>query len=216
MRIITQTVIAFVVVFGSIDAFAISITYDGFACKDPVITELNINATPTSIPLQSRFEVIDDLGGGVYKLKLTGGLPRIINDNAEVCVHSDAAIGYYGDPSDGVSGLMPIRLKSVNAIGYFANGQLIITVNAIYDNLAGVIDTTKRLVKSSNFSILSNTLIFDYNHEAASFKLKKILQNVGSVFAFGFYADQNYGEVVNPTARQTVIIPSGTLEYFLE
>jgi hypothetical protein len=63
--------------------FATSIVYNGFGCLNSVSVN---DPTPDNTPVQSKFEVVDDTGDGVYRLNLTGGIPRFINDNHNVCI----------------------------------------------------------------------------------------------------------------------------------
>ena len=50
------------------NAFGISIVYSGFECLNAVDTN---DSTPKGIPVQSKFEVIQDAGDGIYRLSLT-------------------------------------------------------------------------------------------------------------------------------------------------
>ncbi|MDH5552467.1 MAG: hypothetical protein OEX82_03970, partial [Nitrosomonas sp.] len=72
-------------------ALSTSLTYQGFECQNAVNAD---DATATDIPIQSKFEVVEEVGSGLFHLRLTGGLPRFINDSNNVCIDSDTAIGF--------------------------------------------------------------------------------------------------------------------------
>lgn len=159
-------------------AFALSIVYDGLECQNA--TNAN-DPTSLEIPIQSRFQVIEDVGGGLFRLSLTGGLPRFISNNQNVCIDSDTSIGFSGVPA--VDGL-PQRLDEIDATGYFNGQELVIVVNSILTDLSatriGLLGFT-----TSKVHPISNTLIFEYNSQALTFKLTKIINNSGFVQTSG-------------------------------
>ena len=82
------------------NVYAIAIVYNGFECLNA--TNAN-DITSTGIPVQSKFEVIEDVGEGIFRLSLTGGIPRIVNNNQNVCIDNATAIGFSGIPEvDGI------------------------------------------------------------------------------------------------------------------
>ena len=95
------------------NVYAIAIVYNGFEC----LSATNANdTTSTAIPVQSKFEVIEDVGEGIFRLSLTGGIPRLVDNNQNVCIDNATAIGYSGIPdADG----LPKRLESIDATAYF-------------------------------------------------------------------------------------------------
>ena len=102
----------FVLCFFHENALGVSITYSGFKCLNA--TDAN-DPTPSSIFVQSKFELTEDTGNGIYRLNLTGGIPRIINNNPVICIDSDTAIGYAGIPEfDGLPG----PLDSIDATAF--------------------------------------------------------------------------------------------------
>ena len=154
------------------NVFGISILYNGFECLNAVDTN---NPTPKGTPVQSKFEVIQDAGDGIYRLSLTGGIPRFINNNRDVCIDNATAIGYSGIPS--VDGL-PQPLESINATAYFNGQELMIVVSSLYTDLSA----RRNPFSSFNTSLIfafTNTLIFEFNPRASSFSLKKVIRNRG-------------------------------------
>lgn len=148
------------------NAFGISIVYSGFECLNAVDTN---DSTPKGIPVQSKFEVIQDAGDGIYRLSLTGGIPRFNNNNHDVCIDNATAIGYSGIPA--VDGL-PQPLEAINATAYFNGQTLIIVVSSLYTDLSG----RRNPFSSFNTSLVfafTNTLIFEFDPRASSFSLKK-------------------------------------------
>ena len=159
-------------------AFALSIVYNGLECQNAINVD---DPTPSSIPVQSRFDVIEEVGGGLYRLSLSGGLPRFINNSQSVCIDSDTAIGFSGIPA--VDGL-PQRLASIDATGYFDGQGLIIVVNSINTDLSASRNNFSAFSTSFVFPV-SNTLIYDYNPQISTFRLKKIIHNQGLVHTSG-------------------------------
>lgn len=150
--------------FFSGNAVAVSIVYNGLKCQNATSAT---DPTPLEIPIQSRFEVVEEVGGGLFRLSLTGGLPRFINNNQNVCIDSDTAIGFSGIPAlDG----LPQRLDAIDATGYFDGQNLVITVNSINTDLSAGRNTISGFSTSFVFPI-SNTLIFEHNPQALTFKL---------------------------------------------
>ena len=156
MDLIQKISVAIFFILFSAVASATSIVYNGFECQNSFDPN---DPTPSQVPVQSRFEVVEDRGDGVFIVHLTGGLPRLANGNVTACIDSETAIAYAGIPErDGI----PLRLDSIDATAYFNGKELIITVNSIHTDLSG------RNLTFSNFTTsqirpYSNTLIFDYD-----------------------------------------------------
>ena len=154
------------------NVFGTSIVYNGFECLNAVDAN---DPTPKGAPIQSKFEVMQDAGDGIYRLSLTGGIPRFINNNLDVCIDNATAIGYSGIPA--VDGL-PQPLESINATAYFNGQVLMIVVSSLYTDLSA----RKNPLSSFNTSLIfayTNTLIFEFNSGASSFRLKKVIRNRG-------------------------------------
>jgi len=172
MRIMQALVLTLFSFLIQSNVLGISIVYNGFECLNAVDTN---DPTPTGTPVQSKFEVIQDAGDGIYRLSLTGGIPRFINNNPDVCIDSATAIGYSGIPL--VDGL-PQLLESINATAYFNGQELVIVVNSLYTDLSARRNSFSSFNTSFIFAF-TNTLIFEFNPQASSFSLKKVIRNRG-------------------------------------
>jgi hypothetical protein len=216
MMKIGQLLLIALFAFFSGNAFAVSIVYNGLKCQSA--TNAN-DPTPLEIPVQSRFEVVEDVGGGLFRLSLTGGLPRFINNNQNVCIDSDTAIGFSGIPAlDG----LPQRLDAIDATGYFDGQNLVIIVNSINTDLSAGRDTFSGFTTSFVFPI-SNTLIFEHNPQTLMFKLTKIIHNRGVVHTSGSTSSIiPFLETVLPIFGDTeenkhkILIPVSNIEYILK
>lgn len=199
------------------NAFAVAITYNGLKCQNAV----NANdPTPSGTPVQSRFEVLENVGSGMFRLSLTGGLPRFINNNQNVCIDSETALGFSGIPAvDGI----PRRLDAIDATGYFDGFDLVVTVNSIHTDLSAQRNAfsgfTTSLVRP-----ISNTLIFEYNPQTSIFKLIKLIHNRGLVQTSGaINALTPFFETVLPIfendtdeSEHKILTPLSNIEYLLE
>lgn len=154
------------------NTLATSIVYDGFNCLNAVDAS---DPTPGITRVQSRFEVIENVGEGIYRLRLTGGIPRFVNNNQNVCIDSATAIGYSGIPA--VDGL-PRPLESTDATAYFNGQELVIVISSMYTDLSARSNPFLPFTTSLIFTI-TNTLILAFNPDSASFNLKKVLSNRG-------------------------------------
>jgi len=175
-----------------------SIVYRGFECSNPMNAG---DPTPTNIPIESRFEVVEELDNGIFRLRLTGGLPRFVEDNQRICIDSDTAIGFVGTPESITAGGLPLRLDSVDAVAYFNGHDLVIIVSSIYTDLSQSRGTFSSF-STSRIQPVTNMLLFDYDNEAAFFKLEKVIHNKGFV--------HTSGSTGSPTPFVEIIIPSFT------
>ncbi len=205
------------VVLFSGNVSGVSIVYRGFECQNTV----NANdPTPTDTSVQSRFEVIEEVGGGMFRLSLTGGLPRFIDGNLNVCIDSDTAIGFSGIPAANV---LPKRLDAIDATAYFNGQDLIIIVSSINTDLTAARGTFNSFTTSRIFPF-SNTLIFEQNPQA-SFKLKKIVHNRGFVLTTGSTNTftplfetvlPSFGDTEQEEGKPEILTPVANIEYILE
>ena len=217
MNKIEQIIIAvFFMVLLPEQAVALSIKYDGFECQNAVNAD---DPLPSGIPVQSRFEVIEDAGDGLFRLSLTGGLPRFLNDNQNVCIDSDTAIGFSGIPAE--DGL-PQRLEAIDATGYFNGQDLIITVNSINTDLSARRIASAQFT-TSNIRPISNTLILEHNPQTSTFRLKKVIHNRGYIHTSGATNSLTpFFETIlpifgdNEMNQHKILIPSSNIEYILE
>lgn len=211
-----QLLIAVLLVVLPGHTLALSIKYDGFECQNAVNAS---DPVPSGIPVQSRFEVIETVGDSLFRLILTGGLPRFINGSQDVCIDSDTAIGFSGVPAE--DGL-PQRLEAIDATGYFNGQDLIITVNSINTDLSA-----RRIASAgfttSNVRPISNTLFFDYNPQTAIFSLKKVIHNRGYIHTSGATNSLTpFFETVLPifndseTNQHSILTPQSNIEYNIE
>ncbi|MCC7092105.1 MAG: hypothetical protein IT524_09165 [Nitrosomonas sp.] len=150
-----------------------SIAYDGLECLNA--TNAN-DITPNATSLvQSRFEVIENSGEGIYRLTLTGGIPRVIDTSNNICIDSVTAIGYSGIPA--IDGL-PRRLDSIDATGYFNGRDLLIVISSMVTDLSAKNVPFLPFSTSQIFAI-THTLIFEFDPQAQLFNLIKIIRNQG-------------------------------------
>jgi hypothetical protein len=203
------------------NALAISIVYTGFECLS-VIDEND--TTPKDTVVQSKFEVIEDVGEGIYRLSLTGGIPRFVNKDAinindSVCIDSATAIGYSGIPEVDV---LPKPLESINATAYFSGQDLVIVISSIYTDLSARRNPSTSFSTSLIFPF-TNTLIFKFNPQASSFNLMKIIHNRGftqtngatnSTIPFQETVLPSFNEVVQDKPK--ILTPTSNIEYILE
>ncbi|UJP05812.1 MAG: hypothetical protein LZF61_02225 [Nitrosomonas sp.] len=151
---------------------AVSIVYDGFECLNIANPD---DPTPQGTPAQSRFEVIEEVGEGIYRLSVTGGIPRVVGNSAAICIDSVTALGFSGIPAiDGV----PQALTSGHATAYFSGRDLIIVVNAMVTDLSQRREPLSAF-STSNIFAYTYTLILELNTQASQFMLKKIIRNRG-------------------------------------
>ncbi|MCH9639333.1 MAG: hypothetical protein K0U40_07550 [Betaproteobacteria bacterium] len=216
MKSMQKLSVALFTVFFSGIVVSESIVYNGFECQNA--TNAN-DATPTQTPLQSRFEVIDNLGEGIFRLNLTGGLPRFTNDNLNVCIDSDTAIGFTGIPArDGI----PMRLDAIDATAFFTGQELIITISSINTDLSSGRTNFSNFTTSRIFPY-TNTLIFNFNAQSSKFKLIKLIQNRGFINTSGSTASITpFLETIVPSFNDTaednprVLKPPTNIEYAFE
>ena len=198
------------------NVFGIAIVYNGFECLNA--TNAN-DITSTAIPIQSKFEVIEDVGEGIFRLSLTGGIPRFVNNNQNVCIDNATAIGFSGIPeADGI----PRRLESIDATAFFNGQVLMIVVSSMFTDLSAR-KIPLLLFSTSQIFPYTNTLIFEFNPQASLFSLKKIIHNRGFthtdestnvVVPFLETVLSSFNEV--PKDRPRILTPISNIDYILE
>lgn len=173
MKIAQILVFALLFLLLQSNVHGLSITYEGFECRSAVDTE--DPAPDSAASVQSRFEVIEDSGGGVYRLSLTGGIPRFVDNDRTVCIDKATAIGYSGIPD--IDGL-PQPLDSIDATAYFNGQELIIVVSSMNTDLSARRYPLSVFSTSLIFAF-TNTLIFRFDPSTSSFSLIKLFRNRG-------------------------------------
>lgn len=197
-------------------ALGTSVIYNGFECLNAVDAT---DPTPvSSIPIQSRFEVIEDVGDGIFRLSLTGGLPRFTNNNQNVCIDKITAIGFSGIPQiDGI----PQLLESIDATAYFSSPHLIIVINSINTDLNATRSTFSSF-STSSIRPISNTLILEHNPQSSSFSLKKLIHNRGYTHTSGSTNSLPFFETILPSFNEAaqdkprILTPVSNIEYTLQ
>lgn len=213
MRILMVVLVSFLF---QENVFGIAIVYNGFECRSAISAN---DITPTDIPVQSRFEVIEDIGDGVFRLSLTGGIPRFVNNNPNVCIDSATAIGYSGIPDvDGP----PKRREFIDATAYFNGRELVIVVSSMFTDLSARREPLSSF-NTSRILPITNTLILQFNSQASLFSLKKIIHNRGfthtsgatnSIIPFRETVLPSFNEIPQDTPR--ILTPASSIEYILE
>jgi len=197
-----------------------AINYQGFECLNPNDKE---DATPTDSPVESRFEVSDNLGDGFYRLKLTGGLPRFVNGNQQVCIDSATAIGFIGTPEVVNQGGLPLRLESIDATAYFNGHDLVIVVNSLYTDLSQSRGTFSSF-STSRVQPVTNIIFFEFDGKNESFALRNIIHNKGLVHTSGSTGSLTpFIETIVPSFADTglveppeILTPLSTIVYQFE
>lgn len=216
MRVIQKYIpILFMLLFSS-QIHGISITYDGLECRSNTNHD---DPVASNTPMQSKFEVIEAVDEEIYRLRLTGGLPRFAANNRNVCIDRQTGLGFSGVPNvDGI----PKLLDETHATGYFDGVSLIIMVNSIHTDLSARRGTFSSF-NTSHVTPFSNTLIFDYDAQNATFKLKKVIQNRGLVHTSGSTGSLiPFLETILPTFdastqdRPRIMTPHSNIDYRLE
>ncbi|PXW90736.1 hypothetical protein C8R34_10248 [Nitrosomonas sp. Nm84] len=194
------------------NVFGTSIAYSGFICLNTI--DIN-DITSSGIPIESRFEVIEDVGGGIFRLRLTGGIPRIVNNDRNVCIDNVTAIGYSGFP-------LPELLEAIDAIAYFSGQELIIVVSSMFTDLSARRGAFSSF-STSKILAITNTLIFAFNPQASSFSLSKVIRNTGFTHTeTGSTISIPFLETVLPSdngvsqSKPLILTPTSSIEYRLE
>ncbi len=198
------------------NVWGLSLTYTGFKCLNSIDAN---DLTPTETLIQSKFEIIEDIGGGLFRLSLTGGIPRVVNDSQSVCIDSATGLGYSGIPAlDG----LPKPLESINATAYFNGQDLVIVISSIFTDLSARKNPFLPFSTSLIFPI-TNTLILEFNPHASIFNLKKMIHNRGlthtsestnSVLSFQETVLPSFNEATQ--AQPKILTPTSSIEYMLE
>ncbi|MEK6595757.1 MAG: hypothetical protein AABZ18_04485 [Pseudomonadota bacterium] len=213
MRLLAFTLFSFL--FQS-NVSGTAIVYTGFEC----LSAINENdPTPKETVIQSRFEVIEDAGNGIFRLSLTGGIPRFISNNHNVCIDNATAVGYSGIPAlDG----LPKPLESINATAYFNEQDLVIVVSSIFTDLSARRNPFSSF-STSQILAVTNTLILEFNPQTSSFNLRKIIHNRGFTHTSGSTNSTiPFQETVLPSFNEAaldkprILIPISNIDYILE
>ncbi|MCP5244653.1 MAG: hypothetical protein H6937_01310 [Burkholderiales bacterium] len=219
MKMIFFRTLSLAAILYSSTIFAQSISYQGFECFNAVNSN---DPTPTEKIVESRFEVIEVLDGGMVRLSLSGGLPRFVNNNQNICIDRDTAIGFLGTPEAAGAGGLPVKLENIDATAYFNGRELVIVVNSIFTDL----DATRGTFSSfstSRVQPVSNTLILEYDRQTTSFLLRKLIHNKGFVHTSGSTASFPFIETIVPSFGETgsfelplILTPPSRIAYRLE
>lgn len=217
MKIAQILVFALLFLLLQSNASALSIAYEGFECQSAIDTEDPTQNSAVSV--QSRFAVIENSGGGVYRLSLTGGIPRFVDDDSTVCIDKATAIGYSGISDNDV---LPQPLDSIDATAYFNDQELIIVTNSMYTDLSAARYSFSSFITSRIFTF-TNTLIFKFNPLTSSFSLTKLFRNRGFTQTRGSTnSSLPFFETVLPSFNNEVrdeprvLTPLAVIEYKLE
>ena len=184
------------------NVWGLSLTYAGFECLNPIDAN---DLTPTETPIQSRLEVIEDLGGGMFRLSLTGGIPRFVNNSQNVCIDNATALG-----------------ESIDATAYFNGKDLVIVISSLFTDLSARRDPFSSF-STSQILTITNTLILEFDSQAFAFNLKKMIHNrgfthtrSGSINSIPFLETliPSFNEVAQDKPR--VLTPASTVEYLIE
>ncbi|MBS0586400.1 MAG: hypothetical protein JSS37_00205 [Proteobacteria bacterium] len=217
MKIARILVFAFLFLLLQSNVSALNITYEGFECQSAIDTEDPTQNSAVSV--QSRFEVIQETGGGVYRLSLTGGIPRFVDGDSTVCIDKATAIGYSGIPE--IDGL-PQLLDSIDATAYFNGQELIIVISSMLTDLSAARYPFSVFSTSLTFTF-TNTLIFRFNPLTSSFSLTKLFRNRGFTQTRGSTNSSiPFLETVLPSFNKEVrdepriLTPLAAIEYKLE
>jgi hypothetical protein len=197
-------------------AWGVSIVYDGFQCLNSTNPD---DPTPQGTPVQSRFEVIENAGDGLYRLRATGGIPRFINNNSAVCIDSETSLGYSGIPA--IDGL-PQPIASANATAHFNGHDLIVVINALHTDLSFA-RTPFSSFNTSRIFAYTYTLIFAFNPSTSQFVLRKSVRNRGYTQTSGSTNSTiPFLETVLPSFNNElldlpqILTPSASIEFRLE
>ncbi|TXI18908.1 MAG: hypothetical protein E6Q62_05430 [Nitrosomonas sp.] len=209
-------VIVFLFLFhGSV--YGTAIVFTGFQCLNA------INPQDTSVsntPIQSRFEVVEDVGEGMFRLNLTGGIPRIVNNNQNICIDNVTALGYSGIAE--VDGL-PAPLQSIDATAYFSGKDLVIVINSLFTDLSARRDSFASFFSTSNIFAITNTLFFEFNSLTFSFRLNKLIHNRGytqttsgstNFIPFLETVLPSFNDI--PRDKPRILTPISSIDYVLE
>ncbi|GKS69937.1 hypothetical protein W03_19410 [Nitrosomonas sp. PY1] len=203
------------------NVFAIAIVYDGIDCFN--VTN-DSDVTASGLPVQSKFEVIEDLGQGMYRLNLTGGIPRFVDSSGNVCIDHVAALGYFASGGPDFT-IPPQPLESLDATGYFNGHELVILVNSIVTDFSAGKGSFNSF-HTSRVQTISNMLIFDYNYnpQQSFFTLKRLVRNKSLTQASSSSNTQPIRETLLPSSingiesdRPQVLTPlPSSINYLLQ
>lgn len=198
------------------NVFATTLVFDGLDCFNATNDS---DVTTSRLLIQSKFEVTEDLGQGMYRLNLTGGIPRFVDASGSVCIDHVTALGYFSSGSSDFT-FPPQPLESLDATGYFNGRELIILVNSIVTDFSAGRDAFTSF-HTSRIQTVSNMLIFDYNPEQSIFSLKRLIRNKSQTQTSGFANILPFHETLLPSTngigpdRPQVLVPLSPINYLL-
>lgn len=194
--------LALVLIFTSGLSHSMSFVYDGFECAQ--------SQSPSTIPKQSRFEVIEDFGNGTYRILFTGGLPLFSNTTGP-CVGDAFGVETF-DPSEGIA----IKKTDAQAMAHFTGTDLTVTLATLNSyGEGGVLGDT--LIMSSLVIPQIFTWIFEFIPETTTFKLIRNFEYDGTIKILGSLTPSP-GKVIENIIMHapTTGSPPSVIEYKLE
>lgn len=178
----------------------LSFIYDGFECIG--------DASPGTTKKQSRFEVIEDMGSGAYRIVFTGGLP-LFSSGAGPCVGTAFGVETT-ETSDGKQ----VKKTDVQAMAYFTGSHLIITLTTLNSYGDGQV-FGGGLFMSSIVYPQTYTWIFEFVPETISFKLIRNITIMDTVSSIGSVESGKVMGTLTANAPYTAV-PGTSIEYHKE
>lgn len=175
----------------------LSFIYDGFECVG--------DASPGTTKKQSRFEVIEDMGSGAYRIIFTGGLP-LFSSGAGPCVGNAFGVETT-ETSDGKQ----VKKSDAQAMAYFTGSHLIITLTTLNSYGDGQV-IGGMLVMSSIVYPQTYTWIFEFVPETISFKLIRNIAIMDTVSSMGSVESGKVMGTLIVNAPYTAV-PGTSIEY---
>lgn len=195
-----RLIIFLVLIFASGLSYGMSFVYDGFECEG--------SQSPSAIPKQSRFEVIEELGNGAYRILFTGGLPLFSNSTGP-CVGE-----VFGVETSSASQGKHVNKSDLQAMAYFTGSQLVISTHIMTAYGQGEI-TENGLFKSSMLTPQAFTWVFDFIPETTSFKMIRNFESRATFLSMGVVSSAEVIETIKSSVPTTSTPVSG-VEFRLE
>ena len=179
-----------------------SFVFNGFDCT--------LNDETGTTPKQSRFEVIEEIGGGAYRIMFTGGMPVFADDKMPCITTSDAFGVETTDESNG----QQVKKENAEALAYFTGTHLIITQISFGSYGPGQI-LGGTFVMSSFVFPRTYTFIFDFIPETMTFKLIRNMSLGGVISSVG---NTETGVTMDGISQLSPFIynPRSSIEYRME